>query len=154
MDDCKLYLPKIGHVKAVVHRDLIGQMKTVTVSKDPSGRYFASFLAENDTVMPEVTLAGKVLGIDVGLTHLAVTSDGSKFDNPKHIARAQSNLKRKQQALSHKVKGSNTRNKARVLVAKAHEKQRIHAKTICINFLNGWLTETKSSPSRIYMSKV
>jgi len=62
-----------------------------------------------------------MIGIDVGLTHLAVTSDGSKFDNPRHLARAARNLKRKQQKLSRKVKGSNTRNKARILVAKAHE---------------------------------
>ena len=50
------------------------------------------------------------------------TSDGSKFDNPKHVAKAQKNLRRKQRKLSRKVKGSNTRNKARILVAKAHEK--------------------------------
>ena len=118
----KLYLPKIGHVKAVVHREIIGTIKTVTISKTPSGKYFASILSENELSQPEVSFEGKILGVDVGLTHLAITSDGSKFDNPHHLKKAESNLKRKQQKLSHKVKGSKSRDKARLLVAKAHEK--------------------------------
>ncbi len=122
VDGRKLFLPKIGHVKAVVHREIIGAIKTVTISKTPSGKYFAAILSENDLIKPEISYDGKILGIDVGLTHLAITSDGSKFDNPRHIAKAQKNLRRKQKKLSRKKKGSNTRNKARLLVAKAHEK--------------------------------
>jgi putative transposase len=121
VDTCKVYLPKIGHVKAIVHRELAGVIKTVTVSKDPSGKYFASILTENAVEMPAISLNGKILGIDVGLTDLAVTSDGSKFANPRHVLKAQKYLAKKQQQLSRKVKGSNTRNKARLLVAKAHE---------------------------------
>jgi len=118
----KLYLPKIGHVKAVVHREIVGTIKTVTVSRNQSGQYFASILTENGVDVPGISFDGNVVGIDVGLTHLAVTSDGSKFDNPKHTAKAQKNLKRKQKKLSRKVKGSKTRNKARILVAKAHNR--------------------------------
>jgi putative transposase len=121
VDGCKIFLPKIGHVKAVVHREIVGTIKTVTVSRNQAGRYFASVLTETDIVAPVASFDGKIIGIDVGLTHLAVTSDGPKFDNPRHLARAAKNLKRKQQKLSRKVKGSNTRNKARILVAKAHE---------------------------------
>ena len=121
VEGCKIYLPKIGHVKAVVHREIVGTIKTVTVSRNQAGRYFASILTENGVAAPVAFFEGKIIGIDVGLTHLAVTSDGSKFDNPRHLARATKNLKRKQQKLSRKVKGSNTRNKARILVAKAHE---------------------------------
>ena len=122
VDGCKVFLPKIGHVKAIVHRELAGTIKTVTVSRDPSGKYFASILTENGAEAPAVMLKGKILGIDVGLTDLAVTSDGSKFANPKHLSKAQLNLARKQRALSRKVKGSHARNKARILVAKAHER--------------------------------
>ncbi len=122
MEGRKLFLPKIGHVKAKIHREIVGTIKTVTISKTPTGKYFAAILAENELIQPEVSYEGKILGIDVGLTHLAITSDGSKFDNPRHIAKAAKNLRRKQQSLSHKVKGSNNRNKARFLVAKAHEK--------------------------------
>ena len=121
VDGCKIYLPKLGHVKAVVHRDIVVAIKTVTVSRDQSGHYYASVLTEDGVAAPAVSFDGKMIGIDVGLTHLAVTSDGSKFDNPRHLARAANNLKRKQQKLSRKVKGSNARNKARILVAKTHE---------------------------------
>jgi len=122
VDDCKVFLPKIGYIKSVLHREIVGSIKTVTVSKDPSGKYFASILTENDEVAPDVSLNGKILGVNVGLTDLAVTSDGSKFNDPKHLLKAQKNLDRKQQHLSKKVKDSNTRNKARLLVAKAHER--------------------------------
>ena len=118
----KLFLPKLGHFKAVVHRELVGKIKTVTVSRDPSGKYFASILTETGIAAPNTSFEGKILGIDVGLTHIAITSDGSKFDNPRHITKAAKNLTRKQQNLSRKLKGSNTRIKARILVAKAHEK--------------------------------
>lgn len=118
----KLFLPKIGHVKAVVHREIVGVIKTVTISKTPSGKYFASILSQTEEVDKEVSFDGNILGIDVGLTHIAITSNGSKFDNPKHLHKAQKNLKRKQRKLSRKVKGSNSRNKARILVAKAHER--------------------------------
>jgi len=115
-------LPKVGRVKAVVHREITGAVKTVTISKTASGKYFASILAENGLDAPAVSFDGKILGVDAGLTHIVVTSDGSKFDNPRHTLKAQKNLKRKQQKLSRKVKGSNTRNKARLLVAKVHER--------------------------------
>lgn len=122
VENRKLYLPKIGHVKAVIHREIIGTIKTVTISKTPSGKYFASILSENELLQPDISFEGKILGIDVGLTHLAITSDGSKFDNPRHLNKSEKNLKRKQKKLSRKVKGSKSRNKARLLVAKAHEK--------------------------------
>jgi len=122
VEGCKLYLPKIGHIKAIVHRNIIGAIKTVTVSKNPSGKYFASILTETEDVIPPVSFEGAILGIDLGLTHLAVTSDGLKFENPRHILKAEKNLKRKQQKLSRKVKSSQTRHKAKLLVAKAHER--------------------------------
>jgi putative transposase len=122
IEDSRIWLPKIGFVKAVVHREIVGKVKTVTVSRSPSGRYFASVLTDDGVAAPTVSFEGKILGIDVGLTHLAVTSDGSKFDNPRHTAKAARNLKRKQQKLSRKVKGSKSRNKAKLLVAKVHER--------------------------------
>jgi putative transposase len=118
----KLFLPKLGHVKAVIHREIIGTIKTVTISKNPSGKYFAAILSQTEETEPPISYEGKILGVDVGLTHLAITSDGSKFDNPKHLRKAQKNLKRKQKKLSRKVKGSNTRNKARILMAKRAER--------------------------------
>ena len=63
-------------------------------------------------------IEGKAIGIDLGLTHFAITSNGSKYDNPRHLAKHQRNLKRKQQKLLRKKKGSNNRQKARGKVAK------------------------------------
>lgn len=140
VDGRKLFLPKIGHVKAVVHRDIVGTIKTVTISKTPTGKYFAAILTENGLDAPVIAFDDKILGIDVGLTHLAITSDGSKFDNPKHVDKAQKNLQRKQRKLSRKIKGSNTRNKARLLVAKAHERV-ANARKDYLHKLSRWLVD-------------
>ncbi len=117
-----LKLPKLGVVKAKIHRVLEGRLKTVTISLTPSGKYFASLLFDDDKPEVEQSSEGKAVGIDLGLTHFAITSDGSKFDNPRVLRKRSKNLKRKQQKLSRKTKGSNTRKKARRIVARVHEK--------------------------------
>ncbi|HAG85112.1 MAG TPA: transposase, partial [Cyanobacteria bacterium UBA12227] len=117
---------KVGKVKARLHRQIEGTIKTVTVSLDPSGKYFASILTETEGENLTVSTEGKVVGIDLGLTHFAITSDGtgkiSKYDNPKPLAKHKKNLKRKQQKLARKQKGSNSRNKAKKTVAKVYER--------------------------------
>lgn len=122
VDGNKLFLPKIGQVEAVIHREIVGIIKTVTISKTPTGKYFAAILTENDLIRPMVSYDGKILGITAGLSHFATTSEGLKIDNSKHIVKVQKNLRRKQKKLLCKLKGSNNRNKARLLVMKAHEK--------------------------------
>lgn len=121
-DGNRIYLPKVGWTKCVVHRKIVGRIKTVTVSRNSCGQFHASILTDDDVTSPQISIEGKAIGIDVGLTHLAITSEGSKFDNPCHLRKAQRNLKRKQQSLSRKKKGSKRRNKARQLVARAHER--------------------------------
>ena len=115
---------KIGNVKAKLHRDIVGTIKTVSVSLDPSGRYFASIVTEVEGNNPETSTNGKVMGIDLGLTHFAITSDGtgniSKYDNPRHLAKHEKNLKKKQQKLAKKQKGSNSRKKYKTLVARVY----------------------------------
>lgn len=112
---------KVGQVKAKLHRDVAGVIKTVTVSLEPSGKYFASILTEVEGNNPEISTNGKIIGIDLGLTHFAITSDGtgkiSKYDNPKHLGKHEKNLKRKQQKLAKKQKGSNSRKKYKKVVA-------------------------------------
>ncbi|MBD2013669.1 IS200/IS605 family element transposase accessory protein TnpB [Microcoleus sp. FACHB-53] len=120
-----IQLPKIGNLKAKIHRPVEGKIKTVTVSLAPSGKYFASILTEVEGELPKTSTDGRVVGIDLGLTHFAIVSDGSKvskYDNPRHLAKHEKNLKRKQQKLSRKQKGSNSRNKYRKNVAKIHER--------------------------------
>ncbi len=121
-----LKLPgKVGLVKAKIHRAIEGDIKTVTVSKDPSGRYYASILSEVEGENPSPSTEGRIIGVDLGLKHFAITSDGnkvSKYENPKHLAKHEKNLKRKQRKLSRKQKGSNSRNKSKRLVARVHER--------------------------------
>jgi len=120
--DGAIKLPKVGVIKAKLHRLFEGAIKTVTISLSKAGKYYASLLFEDD--LPDVTFNtfGQTVGIDLGLTHFAITSDGSKFDNPRPIKKREKNLKRKQQKLSRKIKGSNRRNKAKRIVARVHEK--------------------------------
>ncbi|EHJ12469.1 MULTISPECIES: RNA-guided endonuclease InsQ/TnpB family protein [Crocosphaera] len=120
--DNYLKIPKIGDVKAVIHRPIEGKIKTVTISKNCCGQYFASILFDDGKEKPEASTEGKAVGIDVGLTHFAITSDASKFDNPRFLTKYEKNLKLKQQQLSRKQKGSNNRNNARKKVAKVHRK--------------------------------
>jgi putative transposase len=117
----KLRLPKIGDLAVKWSRTLPSTPTTVTVVKDAAGRYFASFVVETgpEEVLPEVT---PEVGIDLGLGHFAVLSDGTKVDSPRFLRRAEKRLKKAQRALSRKVKGSSNRNKARVKVARAHAK--------------------------------
>lgn len=123
MDDC-LRLPTIGDIKAVFHREIAGKIKTVTVSKNKSNQYYGAILFEDGVDKPNTNTDGLAIGIDLGLTHFAITSDGNKFDNPRWLRKHELNLKRKQQQLSKKQKGSNNKNKnkSRLKVAKIHNK--------------------------------
>lgn len=125
VDSCLKFPGRVGLVKAKIHRPIEGTIKTVTVSMTPSGKYFASVLTEIGGDDPPISADGKVAGIDLGLKDFAIVNDGvktSKYANPKHLAKHERNLKRKQQKLARKEKGSNSRNKARKLVARVHER--------------------------------
>lgn len=114
---------KLGTMKAKIHRDCVGKLKTVTVSRMTDGRYYASLLLDDGIAKPESNSEGKAVGIDLGLIDFAVTSDGSKFNNPKHLKKHERNLKRKQRKLSRKkAKTTNKRHKAKVALAKVHSK--------------------------------
>jgi len=118
LPDGKLRLPKIGDVPVRWSRDLPSEPSSVTVIMDAAGRYFASFVVQTgDDPLPE---AGTEIGIDLGLTHFAVLSDGRKVANPRFLRRAERKLRKAQQALSRKEKGSRNRAKARIEVARVH----------------------------------
>ncbi len=111
----------VAKIKAPLHvvwsRDLPSEPSSCTLSMTPSGEYYVSFICE---YAPPRTSGTKITGIDLGLTHLATLSDGSKIDNPRHYQKAQKSLKRLQQSLSRKKKGSKNRTKARIRVARCH----------------------------------
>jgi putative transposase len=118
LDNGRLRLPKVGDVEVRWSRELPAEPSSVTVIRDAAGRYFASFVVQTtDEALPETD---SDIGIDLGLTHFAVLSDGTKVAAPKFLRRAARKLKRLQQDLSRKTKGSNNREKAVVKVARAH----------------------------------
>jgi putative transposase len=114
----KLRLPKIGDIAVRWSRPLPSEASSVTVIRDAAGRYFASFVTETEPdALPETE---PVIGIDLGLTHFAVLSDGRKIASPRFLRRAEKKLKHAQRVLSRKREGSKNREKARIKVARAH----------------------------------
>lgn len=114
----KLRLPKIGDVPVRWSRPLPCEQSSVTVIKDAAGRYFASFVVEAEAAaLPETE---PVVGIDLGLEHFAVLSDGRKIDCPQFLRRSEKKLKRRHRELARKQKGSRNRDKARVRVARTY----------------------------------
>ena len=120
----RLNLPKVGAVKVKWSRTLPAVPTSVTVVQDASGRYFASFVVDTDPAADEARMPAtdRTVGIDLGLTHFAVLSNGTKIDSPRFLRRAEKKLKKAQRELSRKQKGSKNRDKARLKVARAHAK--------------------------------
>jgi len=118
LDNGRLRLPKIGDLLVRWSRSLPSEASSVTVVRDAAGRYFASFVVQTtqDETLPPVD---SEIGIDLGLTHFAVMSDGTKVTAQRFLRRAARRLKRSQQALARKQKGSANRKKAVVKVARA-----------------------------------
>jgi putative transposase len=113
-------VPKIGKVKAKIHRPLEGKPKNLTITKTKSGRYFAAVQVEVE--VPEPQPKSGAVGIDLGLKSFLVTSDGQEIAPPKHLRKAQKKLVRLQRHLSRCKKGSHGREKARLALARQHEK--------------------------------
>lgn len=115
-----LKLPKLGELKVKWSQVPGGIPKMVTVSKSASGKYFVSFMCEVEQALKPVT--GKVIGIDVGIKDVIVSSDGLHSGAPKFTYKYQRQLKKAGRKLSKKKKGSNGWQKQRIVVAKIHEK--------------------------------
>jgi putative transposase len=117
IEESLIYLPKVGWVKAVLHREIIGKVKTVTISTSTTGKNFASILTDDGVEAPAlIQHIETVEAIDAGLKDLVITSSGWKSGNPKHLSRATFNLRRKQNSLSRKIEAA----KARFEIAKKH----------------------------------
>ncbi|MGF3131986.1 RNA-guided endonuclease InsQ/TnpB family protein [Streptomyces albidoflavus] len=118
--DGRLYIAKVGDLYVRWSRQLPAAPTSVTVTKDASNRYWASFVVDTERdVLPELDTE---VGIDLGLTYFAVLSDGRKIESPKFLRRAEKKLGRMQRSLSRKEKGSKNRAKARAKVARQHAK--------------------------------
>ncbi|MFK7159509.1 RNA-guided endonuclease TnpB family protein [Marinospirillum sp. MEB164] len=118
-------VPKLEPIKAQIHRELSGKLKSITLSRTVTGEYYASLLHDDGQEAPAPIQSlneDQVLGLDMGLTHLIIDSSGKKKPNPRFLKKASANLRRKQKALSRCKKGSKGRAKARLKLAKAHQR--------------------------------
>ncbi len=114
-------LPKLGLVKCVVSKKVEGRILSATVSQNPSGKYFVSICCTDIKIQPFES-TGAVTGIDVGLKSFAITSDGVEYPNHKYLRQSEKKLAKLQHRLSRKTSGSKRRDKARIKVARLHEK--------------------------------
>lgn len=117
----KLKVTPFGELAIKKHREISGQIKTLTIKGEPSGKWFAIFVAEEPKSEP-MRNNDPAVGMDLGLVNFAVLSDGTKIKNPHHLNRWGDRLAFQQRRLSRKVKGGRNRRKARIKVARLHEK--------------------------------
>ena len=123
IDGSHIRLPKIGLVKLKYHREIIGRIKSVTVTRNPSMKYYVSILVEREK--PEqLPIAERTLGIDLGLKEFLVTSEGETVENPRHLRKSEERLRKLQKDLSRSKLESKNREKCRIKVARMHEKIR------------------------------
>ena len=114
-------LPKLGYVKTKNKLAPQGRIVNATISQEPSGKYYVSLCCV-DVPEKEYKPTGNSIGVDLGIKEFAITSDGEMIPNPKYLAKQQKKLTKLQRELSRKTKGGSNRNKARIKVARCHEK--------------------------------
>ena len=120
LDGDRLHLSKIGDLKVVLHRPIEETIKTCTIRRSATGKWYGSFAVEYDPerVPPKET----VVGIDVGLESIATLSNGEKIENPRFFRTDEKALAKAQRRLAKAEKGTPERRKARKVVAHIHER--------------------------------
>jgi putative transposase len=123
LEDGKIRLPKLGAVKIRQHREVPEDwsLKSVTVKRVPSGKYYVSILFEYENQIGEREI-DRVLGLDFSMPDLYVTSEGEHCGYPQYFRQEEQKLARAQRRLSKMQKGSANYLKQKVKVAKIHEK--------------------------------
>jgi putative transposase len=117
-----VHVPKIGRVRFKQHRLMQGTVCDVTIRRDARSRWFVQIACDVGAAPPKrVAHAHRTTGIDLGLTTFAVLADGTEIDNPRHFRKSSEALARRQMTLAQKKRGSSSRRRARVLVARTHE---------------------------------
>ena len=120
-----LYIPKFKKgINIVLHREIKGIIKSATLSKTLTGKYFVSILTETKDVIPAKNIIDTktTVGIDLGIKTFAVLSDGTEFENQKYLKQSLQRLKILQRRVSRKVKGGSNRKKSVKRLATLHEK--------------------------------
>jgi putative transposase len=122
LDGSNVRFPKLGNLRAVVHREPTGTPKTCTL-REEAGQWFASLVYEADVAEPAPRIA-PVVALDRGIVNVIADSDGNVVENPKHLDATAKRLARAQRNVSRKKKGSKNREKAKHRVAVLHRKVR------------------------------
>ena len=117
----KIKLPKVGFVKIVQHRAIIGKIKSVTIEKTPTNKYYASILVEYENQVTEVELQ-KFIGVDFSMHDLYVTSEGERANYPSFLRRLERKLARLCRKHSKTKQGSKNRERLRHKVCLVYEK--------------------------------
>ena len=121
ISDGLLHIPKFKDgIKIKLHREIVGKIGKMTITKTPTGKYYVSIFTEQ--IIEELPKTNKHVGIDLGLKDFVITSDNKKFKNNRYTKKYAKQLKKAQQHLSRKQKGSNGFEKQKLKVAKIHEK--------------------------------
>jgi len=121
-EDNYIRLPKLGFVRFKKSREVLGSIKSVTVSKNILNRYYISVLCEVE--IEKLPKLNTQIGIDLGLKEFCITSDGEFVSNPKYLRKSEHKLTKAQCKLSKRVKGSKNRFKQQKVVFKIHQKIR------------------------------
>ena len=117
-------LPKLGKVKIRGYRNkerIEGKIVNATISRETTNKYYVSVLVEEDLLVEKVTPT-TIVGIDLGLKDLVITSDGIKYSNKKVLMKFEKRLKRLQKELSRREKGSKNYLKTKEKIARLHAK--------------------------------
>lgn len=147
--DKYLEIKNIGRFKIFLSRPIEGDIKTITIRRTLTNHWFVSLSCDN---IPQKLLpkTGKEIGIDMGCESFLTDSNGQKIDNPRFFKNSQDILTMRQQILSQKIKGSHRRSKAKLLVAKIHEKIFNQRKDFHFKIANQLIKEN----DKIYIEKL
>lgn len=135
----KIKLPKLGLVSIRGYRNLDsinGNIVNATIERDTTNKYYVSIVVEETEFIKEKVKPTSIVGIDLGIKDLVITSDGEKYSNPKEILKREKQLKRIQKKLSRQVRGSNNYNKTKIRLARIHSKIKNSRKHNMIKIVN------------------
>ena len=140
----KIKLPKIGLIDIRGYRNLkyiSGRIINVTIEKETTNKYYVSIVVEEKENISSNVTPQSIVGIDLGIKDLVVTSDGEKYNNPKEILKSEKKLKRLQRKLSRQIKGSNNYLKTKEKIARIYSKIKNSRKHNIINIVNKLVKE-------------
>ena len=132
-DNKQIFIPKLKWVGIDLHRTFKGEIKTVTISKTVTNKYFVSILVDTKQELPKKRpiIEQTAVGIDLGIKDFVICSDGKKFENQNFFKSEVRKLRVAQRSLSRKTKGSNHYIRQKMVVALLHERVKTKGKIIC-----------------------